>query len=302
MKDPGRRDTALERSRVFANIESVGGTMPSLFASEPENLEQRGSRILAYATMFVLALLVSTTSAYADDPLAKPASAEARERLVAGNRLYRLREFDKAVEQYKAGALKEDSPVFHYNLGQCFRQLGEYEDAIWHYERFLDRGRPTGEIKDAVDGFIKQMKDELAKKAMTQPPTDPAPDTRPTAQPPPAAVTVIDRAEPWYMDGVGWGLTGAGIIGVGGSIGLFISASGLDDDANAETQQQVRDELHERASNRRLIGAVIGIAGGAALVTGVIKLVIRPKDRERTIKTSLDVGFTGDGIVVMGTF
>jgi hypothetical protein len=115
-------------------------------------------------------------------------------------------------------------------------------------------------------------------------------------------VTVVDRAEPWYADGFGWGLTGAGVIGVGVSLGLVISASGLDKDANNETMQEKRDELHERASDRRLVGAVVGIAGGAALVTGIVKLIIRPKDRERTVTTSLGVGVARDGVFVMGRF
>ena len=250
-------------------------------------------------------MLVAPRVADADDPLAKPSNSEARDRLTAGNRLYRLREFEKAIEEYKAGALKEDVPVFLYNLGQCYRQLGRYDDAIWHYERFLDRGKPTGEIKDAVDGFIKQMKSELEKKAMTQPPMEPAPESKeaaPIAPAPPTTVMVIDRAEPWYADGLGWGLAGAGVVGAGISVGLFVSASGLDSDANAETRQEVRTSLRERASDRRLVGTIVGIAGGGALVTGIIKLVIRPKDRERTVTGSLNLGISHEGFQVMGQF
>src|SRR5262249_22520143 len=82
---------------------------------------------------------------------------------------------DQAVEEYKAGALVEAAPIFDYNLGQCYRQLGKYQEAIWHYERFLATGNPQGEVFDAVNGFIAQMKSELDKQAMTQKPTEPAP-------------------------------------------------------------------------------------------------------------------------------
>jgi hypothetical protein len=48
----------------------------------------------------------------------------AREHLIRGNRLYNTRAFDAAIEAYKAGALAEPAPVFDYNLGQTYRQLG----------------------------------------------------------------------------------------------------------------------------------------------------------------------------------
>jgi len=224
---------------------------------------------------------------------------EARDHLAAGNRLYRLREFDKAVQEYKAGALLEDAPVFLYNLGQCYRQLGRYEDAIWHYERFIDRAKPSGEIKEAVDGFVKQMKDELQKKAMTQPPTDPA-DGKATP-PPPKPITIVDRAEPWYADRFAWGLAGGGALAVGVSIGFLVGAKGLDDDANSETQAQLRDELHSRAHDRRVVAAVLGIAGSTVLATGIVKLAVTPSDRVRSV-SALQLRLGPTGIAVAGRF
>ncbi len=56
---------------------------------------------------WLAALVVMTSSAYANDPLAKPTNVEARDRLSEGNKLYRLREFEKAADAYKAGSLKE---------------------------------------------------------------------------------------------------------------------------------------------------------------------------------------------------
>jgi len=44
------------------------------------------------------------------------------------------------------------------------------------------------------------------------------------------------------------------------------------------------------------------IAGGAALITGIIKLAISLKERTRTIAASLDVGVTHDTVFVMGRF
>jgi tetratricopeptide (TPR) repeat protein len=244
-------------------------------------------------------------AAFADDPLAKPTNAEARDHLTAGNKLYRVREFEKAVEEYKAGALTQDVPVFHYNLGQCYRQLGKYEEAIWHYERFLDRGQPTGELKSAVEAFITQMKGELEKKAMTQPPVEPAPEpkTQPAPQPvqPVVPTPATVPAESWYADPIGWSLVGTGVVGVGVSGVLLMSANGIDSDANNEPAQQARMDLREKADSRRTIATIVGIGGAGLLVGGIVKLAIHPAAQERPM-TSWNIGVTGNGVQVFGTF
>jgi tetratricopeptide (TPR) repeat protein len=81
----------------------------------------------------LLGLLFIASAARAD-PFAKPATPEAREHLTRGNRLYGVRSFEEAIAEYKAGALVEPAPVFDYNLGQCFRQLRRYREALWYYE------------------------------------------------------------------------------------------------------------------------------------------------------------------------
>ena len=242
-------------------------------------------------------------TARADDPLAKPKDPVAQEHLSQGNKLYRLRDFDKAIEEYKAGALKEDAPVFLYNLGQCYRQLGKYEDAIWHYERFLSRAQPTGDMRTAVEDFVKQMKSELDKKAMSQPPTEPAPEpnkpkpeTRQPIAPPPAA-----PVDPWYADGLGWTFAGAGLLATGIGGYLLLDSNDLYDQANQEARQDVRNQLRTQADNRRLGGIITGIGGVALLTAGIIKLAIHPSDA-RAPDTALNVGVSSNGIFVLGRF
>lgn len=247
-----------------------------------------------------LFVLLLATPVGADDALAKPKDSTAQQRLAAGNKLYRVREFEKAVEEYKAGALVEDRPVFHYNLGQCYRQLGRYEDAIWHYERFIERGQPTGQLRDAVNAFLTQMRSELEKKAMKQEPTDPAPEAKP--EPLPTIETVAIPGEPWHRDRLGWGTAAMGVVAVGVSSWLLVSANALDNDSNEQASQAERKSLRDRASSRRTIGATVGIGGAAFLVGGLVKLALRPSDRTETVTTSLSVTISGDGFLVSGRF
>lgn len=268
-------------------------------------------RWLLLAASVLVGVALSSSPAHAD-PLSKPKSAAAREHLAQGNKLYNLRSFALAVDQYKAGAMLESAPVFDYNLGQSFRKLGKYEEAIWHYERFLKRGQPEGKLLDLVTNFIEQMKAELNRKAMTEQPDDPEPRdgqppaSNPTTQQPPSTPTtpaqpIAPQPAPWYADGIGWGLGGAGLLAGGAAVWLFVSASDLDKKAELEMQESRAEALRDRASSRRLFGTFVGIGGGALLVGGVVKLVLRPKS-ERPSATSWNLGVSSAGIVVVGRF
>ncbi|HLL25984.1 MAG TPA: tetratricopeptide repeat protein [Kofleriaceae bacterium] len=250
------------------------------------------------------------SAAIADGEIARPRDPQARERLTAGTRLYRLREFEKAIDEYKAGALREDAPVFYFNLGQCYRQLGRYEDAIWHYQRFLDRADPApAKYRTAVEAFVRDMRAELDKQAMKRQPTEPAGDNplreEPTqaAAPPSVANTGKQlRPPPWHADGSGWGLTGVGAIGMGASLYLLLDARSLEDDANREPSQQRRDELRADAGDRRLAATIVGAVGVAALITGIVKLAITESANRANDVSGLRVAPTTSGIVVMGSF
>jgi tetratricopeptide (TPR) repeat protein len=239
--------------------------------------------------------------ALAGNPLARPVSSKAREHLDLGNKLYGVRSFDEAAAEYKAGELIEPAPVFDYNLGQCFRQLGKYQEAIWHYERFLTRGDPHGEILDAVNSFITQMKGELSKRAMTQPPTEPAPSVPPASSassqgaPPPQASR--HDIEPWYSDRLGWTLAGIGLLGVGIGGALIVTAKNLNDEANSSKSQREYERIQDRASTRNVAGIIVGAGGTALLATGIFRLAFHSPER-----TSLVLAPSRNGLIVQGNF
>lgn len=253
----------------------------------------------------MLAILLATAGpAFADDPLAKPVDAEAIAHFRAGNRLYRDHQPEKAIEEYKAGALKEDVPVFLYNLAQCYRVLGRYKEAIWHFERFVDRTSPTGELRKAIDDHVARMKSELAKEKAMTPPTPPLIELAPGggnhgAALPRSPITDIDH---WYADRLGWGMAGAGTVGAGITVWMLLEAKGLDDDANTEPRQSLKGILHEQASDRRLIGTVLGVTSGAILIAGVVKLIVRPNGHEPKSRSSRNLSVTPGGFVVRARF
>ena len=217
----------------------------------------------------------------------KLASAEARRHLTRGNKLYNIRSFDQAIEEYKAGALVEEAPVFDYNLGQCFRQLGKYQEAIWHYERFLNRGDPQGEVLDAVNGFLAQMKSELDKKAMTQKPTEPGPGpsnpsqelqpspiTPHAAQPLPENSVAETARSPWSTTRrIALGVGAVGVVGLAAGVVFGVQTQGFKDDAaqlcstNSCADADRANTLTERATRRATL-ANVSFGVGAGMIVG----------------------------------
>jgi tetratricopeptide (TPR) repeat protein len=206
----------------------------------------------------------------------------------------------------------ELAPVFDYNLGQCYRQLGKYEDAIWHYERFLKSGRPGAELHVLVTGFLQQMRGELERKAMTQPPTDVAPAAAAvrTAErdraPPPSTerspVLDMSGGARWYSDPIGWGLVGGGILGGGAAAYLLMSAAGLRGEADRILDEEQRLELRDRSRSRNIAGIAASIGGAGLLVIGMTKLAIHGQRPRRAGASSWGIGAGYRGAVVICRF
>jgi tetratricopeptide (TPR) repeat protein len=267
--------------------------------------------------MFVcLFASVFPSAAFAGDPLARPASREAREHLDRGNKLYNVRSFDEAITEFKAGALIEPAPVFDYNLGQAYRQLGKYQDALWHYDRFMKYGGPTGELRDAVTSFMAEMRAHLANRALTMPPTGPAPPDRApdpatsarSTAPTELSATRTGNVEPANQperrdtrDWIGWSLTGGGVVALGVSGVLLYRASSLHNQAKTELDARARNDLYDQVSTRNTAGIVVGVGGLVLTAAGVIKLALYGH-RPASSSALLDVGVMNHGVFVLGQF
>lgn len=279
--------------------------------------------------MVVLGYLASANTGFADSAaevpyrFAQPKNHEAREHLRRGARLHNNQDFKAAIDEFKAGALIEPCSAFDYNLGQSYRQMGLYKEALWHYQRFLNDGKPTGEVLQTVQGWIAEMQAHIANAARTMPPTEPAPDatqqeaptspraaakpTQPTAQPLPmqhdirTRPTTQDNEHQGSVNWIGWTVTVGGVAALGTTGYLFLRASNLDDQANMNIDNRTRSDLHDGASTRRLAGAIVGVGGVALTATGIY-LLATSHHQDRSTTASLDVGITGRGIVVFGRF
>lgn len=255
----------------------------------------------------------SASAEPAADPLAEPSDDEARGHLARGRRLYKaaldlepgtakVEKFEQALEAFRKGAEIVDMAIFQWNLGQCNRMLGRYDQAIEHFERFILRAEGAPSAAKHVASARQLIHD--MRSATKRPPTEtmqdavfpkPAPSApAPTAGPPRAAVTsggdaVLASPERWYHDEIGWGLSGAAAVLLGVGVGLEVSAAGLRDDAARAGDQRSHQRLLDRADTRDTWG-VITLAGGAALgVAAVVRLVLVPSKPATVMARSFSV-------------
>jgi tetratricopeptide (TPR) repeat protein len=266
--------------------------------------------IMRPSLLLVALLLLGTLApaARADDSAMKlPADSSAMAHYTHGNRLYRLRKFEEAIAEYQAGAMIEPVLVFDYNLGQCYRQLGKYVEAIWHYERFLKHGQPDGERQALITGFLSQMRAELKQKAMSQPPTDSSPDPGPPGVQPRPAPAPLTAGPPERREGIslrrklaiGVGSAGVAVVGLGLALGL--RARSFKDDAaeicpmNPCARSDDANKVLDRGkANARYANVSFGVGGAAILGAIVLWIFGSPAEHKSTaIAPQVSSNFAG---------
>lgn len=198
-----------------------------------------------------------TTGARAED------RAKAREMFKVGMQHYDLAEYKEALVAFKEAYRNYEEPTILFNIGQCYRQLGDKEQAIRFYRTFLIKQPDSprkAEVRDLIDKLEKMVAEERKttaqppqgtipppssrepERAMPPPtitPTAPPGETAPTATPstpttttsaPAAAVTASapEKSErtPIYKKWWLWTAVGVVAVGVGVGVGVGLAAGG----------------------------------------------------------------------------
>jgi tetratricopeptide (TPR) repeat protein len=284
-KSRSRRVAARQRLNLPSPVPSMHS--PSVIP------KVRALALLGFLIALYLAALPSPAHAE-PDPRAKPTNPVALEHFQSGNRLFRVREFDKAIAEYKAGAVLEDAPVFQYNLAQAYRMAGRHEEALWHYENFLGRLPQGDPNRTKVEELIAQVRSAQSLDAVKQKPESPASTI--VAVGASAAVgsgpSHRSNPSPWYSDTTGWIVTGVGVASLSSALYLLLSANGLSNDALSEDRELQRKDLQDRARQRRLAGYVVGGLGLAVITVGSVKLAVHAEHAESVAVASVSMSGT----------
>jgi len=106
--------------------------------------------------------------------------AIAKAHFEAATRLYDIHEYAKALEEYKAAYLAKPDPAFLFNVGQCYRKLGKFDQALEFYREYLKKAAPDDPNRPNVEARMRNTdnSDIFENDAPPRP-------TAPPAQPPP---------------------------------------------------------------------------------------------------------------------
>jgi tetratricopeptide (TPR) repeat protein len=149
-------------------------------------------------------LLAWTRVAAADDPEVRAA----KRHYERGQKLFSLHKFEEALGEFQQAFDAKPIPDFLFNIGQCHRNLGDYDAAVFSFKRFLKLD-PEAPNREQVEALIADLEQRQAA-ATTQ---------KFGFAPRPAAPSPRRAGAPFYKKW--WFWTGLAVAGAAGGVGVY---------------------------------------------------------------------------------
>ncbi len=106
----------------------------------------------------LLVTVLAARVAYAEDPATK----SAKRHFDRGQKLFNLGKFDEALDEYQQAYEAKEIPAILFNIGQCYRNLGDYEAAIFSFKKYL-KLEPDADNREQVEEYIEELETEEEK-------------------------------------------------------------------------------------------------------------------------------------------
>jgi tetratricopeptide (TPR) repeat protein len=209
---------------------------------------------------------------------------------------YNIHEYERALEGFKEAYILSQEPVLLLNMGQCYRYMNQYQDAIVSYQTFLQED-PATPYAPNVELLIQEMQQKLTELKAPEPiatlPTEVKPEPK---QLPPTMLTEVPYRTPTIL----YGATAAAFVLGAGAGGLAVVLSrreaqivaevangNLDGVALEENQQQ------QKGAKGAMIG--LGVLSAVTATTGVL-LYQRHKKHKKEL-APIEPLFNAPGVV-----
>ena len=205
----------------------------------------------------VLALLALGAPLWAQS---KEELKKAAARFEEGERHYKLGEHEEALKKYRESYLLSGEPALLFNIGQCQRILGQDQEALRSYDRFLD-DFPETPYRAEIEGHVAALQAKIEARRAEE---ERLAGERRAAR---------RRATAPYFAGAA--AAGAGALVLGGvSLSLALRGDPLDEvgpGAGPDFSETLADIDDRRGQVRRLgnLSTALALAGLAAAGAGL---------------------------------
>ena len=159
---------------------------------------------IARLLVFVFVSLVAMRVAAAEDPEMRAA----KRYFDRGQKAFNLGKFDDALEQYQKAYDAKPIPDILFNIGQCYRNLGDYEAAIFSFKKYLKLA-PDAENREETEEYIAELEAEQEKDDTKKFRLD---EKKRTDEPETTDAPVYKK---W------WFWTGVAVVGAAGGLGVY---------------------------------------------------------------------------------
>ena len=118
----------------------------------------------------VAAIVLSSLAEAREDPT----SAHARARVLneEGLKQYNLGHHQDALKAFEEAYLAEADPKYLFDIGQCYRQVGDPAHAAYSYKAYL-AARPEAANREEVEKLIATAEQEIQRRQAEAPPVAP---------------------------------------------------------------------------------------------------------------------------------
>jgi tetratricopeptide (TPR) repeat protein len=233
--------------------------------------------------------------------VAGPARADERERALElfgqSAEHYREGRFSVAVELLREAYALHPEPTLLYNLARALEGMGELDEAIVSYERFLRDAEDVedrGAIERRLETLRRQRDDqrELERARSGEGATVPEDDGLENA----TAVEPRDASGPGALP---WVVAGVGVAALGAGVAFGAMAKAANDDAIEEPIHERAVAFREDAESHQLLANVLLVAGGVVAAAGLLWGLI---DLGAGDEEDVAVGLGPGGVALAGRF
>src|SRR5262245_271323 len=144
---------------------------------------------------FFSIVAIALTLCVAATVSASPRS-EARAAYKEGTRQFEIGNYPAALEAFKKAYLLFEEPALLFNMAQCYRLLGQKQDALRTY-RMFNRKLPNNPNRDEVEKIITQLQQQIEEERIAaEKPPEPVTPAVASAPPPEPPKPLIKR---WWF-------------------------------------------------------------------------------------------------------